>query len=112
MNKFLRIVGIVALVMIALGAAGAFYDNNTYTAPTLTQESKVNTARNAAKAAFIEGCVGEGALKSECACGFEALDNYFGYAWYSDEVLINRVVTEGYNYQETEAVIRCVGDSI
>lgn len=73
-----------------------------------TQVSVDATKKNAAKVKFVEGCVGEGGTDSQCQCAFDALDKHYSYKWYEDEGLINRIVQEGYNYEETKAMQTCI----
>lgn len=77
---------------------------STATTPTEPSQNAIqNTKRNSAKVDFVKGCTGEGADTSMCGCYFDALDKHYGYAWYEDQQLIDRILSEGYNVEEVTA---------
>lgn len=112
--KVVRIIFIVFVAsLVARFLTGGF---NTY---EVTPEANANTAKNSAKVQFVNSCVDEGvktnnpnATESFCECAFNALDNHFDNEWYADTTLINRVVKEGYNYEETQAIVNSCVKSI
>lgn len=72
----------------------------------LTDQAKDNTLRNKAKVEFVEGCMetNSQANKAYCECAFEAIGTVNGFDWYTNEQLVRRMLSDGYNYTELEAV--------
>lgn len=61
---------------------------------------------------FISGCEGQpNADQSSCTCAWNHLDTYYKSigesTWYSDSSLTNRIITSGYNQDETNAAGSC-----
>lgn len=71
-----------------------------------TPQAEQNTLRNNAKVEFVQGCTKEGgeANRAFCECGFDAISSLYSHAWYTDQSIIDRLLKDGYNYNETEAV--------
>lgn len=109
----LKLVIVTFLVLAVIGTIGSVAERAVSKQETsrLNQQAVDNTAKNAAKASFITGCTEEGAAVSACGCAFDALDRHYGYKWYEDQGLINRIETEGYNLQETQAIQTCVAQT-
>lgn len=96
-------VGIFALGLFVIGFIIGL-TQSTDSAPQLTQQSKDNTFRNS----FISGCTEDGTMTySACSCGYDrllAIHPDFN----TNKALMNRILAEGYNQAETNAIVSCV----
>jgi hypothetical protein len=101
MKTLKTVLAVIAVLFLIGWVADAYSTATMQTEPT--QQSKDNTKRNSAKSAFVKGCTGEGGAEDMCGCYFEALDKHYDYEWYDDDALIDRVLTDGYNYEEVNA---------
>lgn len=103
------LLGVVVLAVI--GAASVFgnYLGNQALKdePVITQQAKDNSFKNS----FVSGCVQEGGAEISCACAYDelvALHPDFS----TNEDRLNRILTEGYNLNETTAVSKCFTSEI
>lgn len=102
MKTVLAVIGGVVTVLFLIGMLATIGTTYKYEP---AQTAVDNTARNIAKNEFVTGCTEEGAEKGKCACAFEALTKHLGPKWYENMTLVDRILSEGYNYEETRAVM-------
>lgn len=98
----LAIIGAIAIFSIA-SYMGENTANKVIPKSQTTQQAVSNTQKNA----FIQGCVNEGASRSECVCMERAMSNMYA-DFYTNESRLNRIVTTGYNQSEVAVLSSCV----
>jgi hypothetical protein len=110
MKTFKTVLAVIAVLFLIGWVADAY---STATVPSGPTDAALrNTKRGSAKVAFVRGCTNEGGAEDMCGCYFDALDDHYGYVWYEDQQLIDRILTEGYNTEEIAAAQnRCNTDS-
>ena len=108
MNKFLKVVGVLTLAIIAGGVVSGLYDTATNKYEP-TEQAITNTRENAEKSQarkeFVEGCTLEGGLDSWCVCTYNALDRYYNGRFHKESLEHDRILKDGYNEAETSAVL-------
>lgn len=109
--KQITIVGFAVIVgLVAWGAVVAVLNSEDTTKPEMTQLAQDNTFKNS----FISGCVREANKISPnednqtyCGCGYDKLAEMYPDFSTNTERL-NRIIAEGYNQSETDAVVACI----
>lgn len=100
-KQILIVVGAVFLGLFLIGFIMGLVDQGT--TPTLTQTAKDNTFKNA----YVSGCTEGGDVsESVCSCSYDRL-----LALHPDlttnKERMNRILTDGYNREETNAIVSC-----
>lgn len=90
------------LIGFVIGLVQGFQESQNV--PAVTQQAKDTTARNG----FISGCTeGGGVSYAACSCGYDRL-----LAMHPDfntnEAITKRILAEGYNQAETNAIVSCM----
>src|SRR3990167_11033415 len=110
-------VGLIAAAVVFIVIVGAIgnlvektVDSSVIpTAPTAQSNKPYeNTARNS----FVSGCDKTGeATTQECTCSWNSLNALYGEGWWGDSsgysAITNRILADGYNSTETDAMISC-----
>lgn len=103
-----NVLQIIAAVIV-MGLVNTFIVNLVRN-PEQSSLSKANTSKNS----FISGCKGEAGDYSAnfsadifCGCAYDKLTELHGKGWTDDEVTTKRILNEGYNSIETDAVVGC-----
>jgi hypothetical protein len=104
MKKFLVILVSITAFIIGWAVVAAIFS-------TVNSKSSDQAVYNDTKNGFISGCAKK-SDRNTCTCAWNALDSYYKNTgnthWYSDSTLLNRIVSEGYNQSETDAIVSCV----
>lgn len=114
METFKKILAYTVSIIVTLSIVGLFSGsyNSDY---TQTEQAKKTTQDNAAisagKKAFVEGCTEEGASNTDCTCAFNKMIDMYGVDFVTNEERAKRILSEGYNSRETDAIVECAGGS-
>ena len=95
---------VAIFVMLVVGQAVKSASQSAIT-DSSKQSSEIKLSN--VKYGFVSSCEGVGGTQTTCDCAFEALNKLHGESWWSDTSESKRVITTGYNKQETDAVVPC-----
>lgn len=103
--KILKTIGGVILVLLIM-SAGSNLAMRGLGSPEVTPEARETTSRNA----FISGCEDEEVPEvpdSFCGCAYGKLVELHP-DFITNQEILERIVTEGYNSAETDALVSCL----
>lgn len=72
-----------------------------------TKVTQDNMKISAGKKEFVEGCAEEGASAALCTCAFNKMIDMYGVDFVTNEDRWKRILSEGYNSRETDAIVEC-----